>query len=132
MRERSLALAFAFAAILTASSLHGDHRRSDHIKYACPPFEEDASPEYPSDCGASGLEVAFIALGVGLLGYLAGRFSAPVPASPDPVKVESAVKGVFTDRIGEAGKHGMAGAIPLLDQARDDVLAALKKEGVLK
>jgi len=132
MRGRSLVLTFAVATVLIGSALHGDHRRSDHIKYACPPFEEDASPEYPSDCGASGLEVTFIALGFGLLGYLAGRFSAPVPALPDPVKVETAVKGVFTDRIGEAGKHGMAGAIPLLDQARDDVLTALKKEGVLK
>ena len=76
--------------------------------------------------------MAVIGLGLGLLGYLFGRASAPVPTVPDPVKVETAVKGVFTDRVGEANKHGVTAAVPLLDQARDDVLAALKKEGVLK
>jgi hypothetical protein len=131
MRAKSAALIIALAVmpLLAGSDLRSGESRHP-AQYACPP-DHGADPEYPSDCGASGLEVTVIALGFGLLGYLIARGTAPIPASPDPVKVERAVKGVFTDRVGEANKHSVTAAVPLLDQAQDDVLAALKKEGVL-
>lgn len=124
MRRGSLALVLALAMLplLTGSDLRSGE--SYHpAQYACPP-DHGADPEYP-ECGVSGKTVAVIALGLGLLGYLFGRASAPVP--PTQAAMEAAVRGVFTARMGEATRHGMTEALPLLERARDDVIVALNR-----
>ena len=128
MRGRPLALIIALAVmpLLAGSDLRSGESRHP-AQYACPP-DDGPGPDYP-DCGVSGKTVAVIGLGLGLLGYVFGRASAPVPPGKDKVKEE--VEKVFADRKGEATKHGVSGAIPLLDQARDDVLAALRRLGVI-
>jgi len=127
MRAKSAALIIALAAmpLLTGSDLRSGE--SYHpAQYACPP-DDGPGPDYP-DCGVSGKTVAVIGLGLGLLGYLFGRASAPVP--PGKAKVKEEVEKVFKDRKDEATKHGIVTAIPLLEQAEKDVLVALQKLGL--
>ena len=115
-------------AALAASS-HGVFLNETSSPIEEPEQENPSNLDRPIDSGLSAKSVAVLALGVGLLGYLFGRASAPAP--PDPARVRSDVDAVFKDRIDEATRHGVNGAVPLLVQAQNDVLAALRKQGVI-
>lgn len=128
MRAKPAALIIALAAmlpLLTGSDLRS--RESSHYPsgFAC---HDRDFPMASDDCGVSGKTVAVIGLGIGLLGYVFGRASAPSPQ--DPAKVTTEVDGVFKDRIEEAARHNSGEAVPLLEKAHKDVLGALRKLGV--
>jgi ABC-type cobalt transport system substrate-binding protein len=93
----------------------------------------EPGPEYPPASGevpdsrltlVNALLVAMAPL-AGFIGFALGRRSMPKP--PSKAAVADAISGAANNRIGEAKRHGITAAEPLLEKLRDDATAAVQK-----
>jgi hypothetical protein len=122
-----IAVLITAGAASPAQPFAHDHG-TDTVEFACPPDDrmppEWARPTSP-ECSEFTATAAFVALLIGILGFVLGRASLPPRRVPTRAQADAAIAAEATNRIEEA-RTSVPVAVPLLEQLRDRAQAAIR------